>query len=127
MPPDQRPLLQHCNELETLAAQPFGGRILAGSCLLSQGGFEFKAPGSVPLLLASANEMLRLIKYPDPGGRFKGCTWTGSRRFGCFLESREKGTPRAACPEQKMELPPDDTRKELDGQFQPYNTPRDTS
>lgn len=38
---------------------------------LRQGGFEFKARGSKPLLLASANKMLRLIKCPNPGGRFK--------------------------------------------------------
>lgn len=40
--------------------------------MLSQGGLEFKVCGSVPLLLTSANELLRLLKCPGRGGRFKG-------------------------------------------------------
>lgn len=91
--------------------------------MLSQGGSEFKVCGSVPLLLTSANEILRLLKCPDRGGRFIRCAWTESKRLRCFLESREKGMPRVGSPEEKMELPPD----ELESQYQPCKTPWDTS
>lgn len=92
--------------------------------MLSQGGFEFKVFGSVLLLLTSANEMLRLIKCPDRRGRFKG---TESERLRCFLESREKGTPRVGSPEEKVELPPGERRKELESQYRPCNSLWDTS
>lgn len=78
--------------------------------MLSRGGFEFKACGSEPLLLASANKMLRLIKRPDPGGRFKqdalGLEARGLSAFPRAQTCERPGSGRfAACGGDGAELP----------------------
>lgn len=78
--------------------------------MLSRGGFEFKARGSEPLLLASANKMLRLIKRPDPGGRFKqdalGLEARGLSAFPRAQTCERPGSGRfAACGGDGAELP----------------------
>ena len=72
------------------------------SGMLSRGGFEFKVCGSVPLLLASANKMLRLIKCPDPGGRFKEyALGLKARGLGAFRRAQKCERPGAGSPEEQ--------------------------
>lgn len=69
--------------------------------MLSRGGFEFKVCGSVPLLLASAKKMLKLIKCPDPGGRFKGdALGLRARGLGAFRRAQKCQQLGASSPEE---------------------------
>lgn len=71
--------------------------------MLGRGGFEFKVCGSVPLLLAPANKMLRLIKCADPGGRFRGdALGLKARSLGAFRRAQKCERLGPGSPEKKM-------------------------
>ena len=87
---------------------------------LSRGGFEFKARGSEPPLLASANKMLRLIKCPNPGGRFKQDA-LGLEARG--LRVREGGWLRSSRPASAQALHPGWGSQTAQAELQPENSP----